>query len=312
MASKSGSVQVRKAQSALAFAFQYGFPIYAYGRFTLGYHNPKTNVFYHSRSLFNSDQKLVVRPNNDTLYSPCFVDLSHHDMELVIPEFDQRYWVFPMTDANNYANISSLLGHKPGKYILRYTEDEFGFDSENVDRTRYEAAINSPTPYGMVSVRILVDSDDQDLQKVHAFQDQIKINAIPRSTGPTTPRLDLDIFSNLPCENAPKEELAAATLQLTAAWAPYNPPEFVQLPDSDLRAAVEAADAGVTALHSSYPTSLDLGNSWYAHCPEMIGDYASFYAQRYHIAVVGYLALTRDQVLYPRLKAIGVSKKLKV
>lgn len=195
---------------------------------------------------------------------------------------------------------------------------------ENVDKTKYEAAINSPTPYGIMIFRILVDSNEEDVKVVNAFQDQIKLTPISRSSDgvPVTPKLDLGIFADLPREDAPKEQLAAATVRLTAAWAPYNPPEvvqdrgwvaqvletaglrdgkFTQPPGTELAAAVQAADKAVTALHCSYPVSQELGNDWSTYAPEMTGDYGSFYAQRYHIALVGYLALTRDQVLYPKL-----------
>jgi hypothetical protein len=57
-----------------------------------------TNDFYHQRDLVKADFTKVVRPNNDTLYSFIFYDLSQSDLCFHVPEIDDRYWAFSYYD----------------------------------------------------------------------------------------------------------------------------------------------------------------------------------------------------------------------
>jgi hypothetical protein len=59
--------------------------------------------------------------------------------------------------------VGSVLGHKPGKYPLRYTSSNFGFQTEDVEAS-YLGYINSPTPYGLCLVRILLKNNGTDLK----------------------------------------------------------------------------------------------------------------------------------------------------
>lgn len=86
-------------QSTLSFAYAYGYPLYSYGKYVISrYLNASTNALYHARHLSTADDTAVVRPNADTLYSTAFLDLSANDLELQVPDFGDRYWVWPVYD----------------------------------------------------------------------------------------------------------------------------------------------------------------------------------------------------------------------
>jgi hypothetical protein len=56
------------AQNTLTFAYQYGFPLTAYGQFVRKTGGSE-NILHHNQALADSDFRAVVRPNVDTLYS---------------------------------------------------------------------------------------------------------------------------------------------------------------------------------------------------------------------------------------------------
>lgn len=77
---------------------KYGYPLFAYGRFAKSHVGTPNNEFIHQRNLLNADFTAVVRPNNDTLYSFIFYDLSQSDICFDVPEIDDRYWAFSYYD----------------------------------------------------------------------------------------------------------------------------------------------------------------------------------------------------------------------
>ena len=82
----------------------------------------------------------IARPNNDTLYIGCVLDLRKDPAILSIPAFDSKYVSLMVTGYDHYVNIplSVTMGdfERPEK-ILLYTARTEGFDGskiEGVDR----------------------------------------------------------------------------------------------------------------------------------------------------------------------------------
>ena len=86
------------AQNDLAFAYEYGYPLYAYGDVAKPLPGiAKANEIVHSRELNTPGGVGVVRPNADTIYSILMFDLSSNDIVVTVPEMpSDRYWVFPI------------------------------------------------------------------------------------------------------------------------------------------------------------------------------------------------------------------------
>lgn len=86
------------AQRDLAFAYEYGYPLYAYG--DVAKPLPEgwpTNRILNNRVLNTPGAVGVVRPNADTIYSIVMFDLSESDIVITVPEMpSDRYWVFPI------------------------------------------------------------------------------------------------------------------------------------------------------------------------------------------------------------------------
>ena len=78
----------------------------------------------------------IARPNNDTLYVSCLIDLRKDAVILEMPAFDSDYVSLMVTAYDHYVNvpIASRLGDfkKPEK-ILFYTERTEGYDGEQIE-----------------------------------------------------------------------------------------------------------------------------------------------------------------------------------
>ncbi|KAF3017752.1 hypothetical protein E8E14_006507 [Neopestalotiopsis sp. 37M] len=307
-------------QNATTFAYTYGYPFYAYGQAVRGSPNATTNSLIHQRDLANASETWVVRPNADTLYTRAFLDLSTFDLEITVPEFDNRYWIWPFYDAygNNVANIGSVGSNEAGTYLVRYSTEGYGVETTELG-SPYQAYITLPTPYGISLTRILPESSD-DLDAVHELQDQLCITQVSTNQTRSIPILDLDIFNDSYYIQSSNVSLEEAVLRLTAEFASWNLPiipgdeawvsclleqagisngVFTQKIGTNLTAASASANASASALLGDSDYVHDLGGNWTAKDASIIGLYDSQYVARYQISTVGYLALVPEQAVYP-------------
>ncbi|MGA9443511.1 MAG: DUF1214 domain-containing protein [Methyloceanibacter sp.] len=78
----------------------------------------------------------IARPNNDTLYLSCLIDLRKDPVILEIPAFDSKYVSLMVTGYDHYVNIpmSTRLGdfRKPEKMLLHSARTK-GYDGEPVE-----------------------------------------------------------------------------------------------------------------------------------------------------------------------------------
>ncbi|KON31964.1 MAG: carboxylesterase [miscellaneous Crenarchaeota group-6 archaeon AD8-1] len=113
------------------------------------------NTWIHLRQPTPIDKQTVIRMNRDTLYSSAIVDISK-GAKIIMPDAKDRYMSIMIVNQNHYIN---KVYHGGGTYQLTMEEFE--------------------TFYVMVAVRTLVNSSDpEDLKKVNALQDQMKIEAV--------------------------------------------------------------------------------------------------------------------------------------
>src|SRR5687767_4945391 len=66
------------------------------------------NHFIHTRQLLGPQHRQVVTPNNDTLYSNAWLDLSQGPLSITVPASGDRYYVLGLLDF--YTNPFGYIG----------------------------------------------------------------------------------------------------------------------------------------------------------------------------------------------------------
>ena len=92
-----------------ASAYLYGYPLVIMEETRKGmFSSGGTNQLKHRQDFPDSDFRLVVRPNVDTLYSSAWFDLTQGPMIVSMPATDERYYVLPFMDA--WTNVFERIG----------------------------------------------------------------------------------------------------------------------------------------------------------------------------------------------------------
>ncbi|WP_332888381.1 acetate--CoA ligase family protein [Candidimonas nitroreducens] len=129
------------------------------------------NQFTHTRRLRGPQDKEVVTPNNDTLFTNAWLDLSAGPLVIDVPEMGERYWVLGFLDA--WTNPWAYAGRRTtGGAAQRLFVHGPGWTGETPPGMH---CISAPGDDVWVIGRILVDADPEDLQWVHALQDRYAI-----------------------------------------------------------------------------------------------------------------------------------------
>jgi hypothetical protein len=129
------------------------------------------NRLYNFRNIADATYKDGGSPNNDTLYSWGFFDLSKEPVVLVHPDMGQRYFTFEMADmySNNFGYVGKLTtGSKGGAFLIAGP----GWSGQKPNDVR--EVIHSPTPYALVFGRTYVKGPD-DVAAVNKLQDQYQV-----------------------------------------------------------------------------------------------------------------------------------------
>lgn len=121
------------------------------------------NTLRHTRTLSDHTARWVTTPNNDTLYSPAFLDLTNGPVTLTIPPMGKRYYsvaVMDMFTNNNVVLGTRTIGGEGGTFTLVGP----GHASSGPNPVRIA------TPHAWLLIRILTDGGD-DMPATHKAQD---------------------------------------------------------------------------------------------------------------------------------------------
>jgi hypothetical protein len=130
-------------------------------------HDRTLNEFNFVRKLVTAKDTWVVSPNNDTLYSRGFLDLTDEPIVLHIPDMGERKYWFPLGDMyhNLYRHLSwDTVGSKGGDYALTAPGWQ-GVLPEGM------GGVEMTTPMMWTLGRITVNGE-KDVPAVNALQDK--------------------------------------------------------------------------------------------------------------------------------------------
>ena len=128
------------------------------------------NLFSHSRQLLGPANRRVVTPNNDTLYTNAWLDLSRGPLLVHAPDTAGRYYVLGFLDfyTNPFAYTGTRTTGTGAQVLFVHGPDWRG----SVPQGAIEVA--APTDHVWVLGRILA-MEDEALEPVHALQDAFRI-----------------------------------------------------------------------------------------------------------------------------------------
>ena len=135
------------------------------------------NLFTHERKLLAAGTSRVVMPNNDTLYTNAWFDLSATPLVISLPATAARYYVLGMLDyyTNPFASVGTrTTGNAAGSVLLSGPGWHGEVPAEHRAPARH---LRSATDWVWVIGRILVDGA-QDVPSVNALQDQFRVQTL--------------------------------------------------------------------------------------------------------------------------------------
>ena len=255
------------------------------------------NRLQHGRDLTTAKTQRVTTPNNDTLYSQAWIDLSEGPVKLELPATGERYFSVALMDmfSNNFAVLGTRTpGWQGGTFYVCGP----GFS------TGEPGTLRSPTPWVWMLVRTLVNGP-ADLPAARAVQDQIKLDGPAGRTPPAYAKRDApwrgyfaavqDLIVETPPRKADSELFKRAQLLGLRPGGGFDPSLISDAEAVDIEAGVAEARAAVASTRGQGP----LVEGW-LYPKANLGDFGLDYLYRAQTAVGGLAALPPQEATYLR------------
>ena len=266
------------------------------------------NTAWHDRRLCDHTARWITTPNNDTLYSRGWLDLSAGPVQVTVDAMPAgRYWSVAFMDAfsNNFAMIGQRLdGVGPVTVTLVGPRHTGPLPAGRV--------LHAPGDDVWLFGRFIVDGPD-DLPAAHAMQDRVHVAPLPGARALPAP-------SPREADPAPLDPLdPAGFLAVVNAGLMRNPPPAADAPVLARCAAVGLRAGDAQAWQTLAPAVRDAWSArirgafedirrsiprlslrvqgWHVRGPE-IGNFGTHYAERSAIALGGLGALEPIEAVY--------------
>ena len=199
------------------------------------------NAVVHNTSLLGPDYTLIVRPNNDTLYSAAWLDLRAEPMVLAVPAVPpERYYSFQMIDllTHNFGYVGSrATGTEAGHYLIAGPRWQ-GRSPDDIDGV-FRAMSDFVLALGRTEV-----FGAGDIANVAAIQQGYALTPLSEFAGTTAPAaapaLQLDPYD-------PSVARSAGFVDYVNALLPYIQPDPSESVLWDRFAAIGIGDANLQA-----------------------------------------------------------------
>ena len=248
------------------------------------------NRLTHTRDLSTHASRWVTTPNNDTLYSSAFLDLTQGPVTLTVPTTGARYWSAAIMDM--FTNNNAVLGLRTvGGEGGTFTLVGPGQPSKGPNPVRVA------TPHAWLLIRALV-VDEADLPAARRVQDGFVLSGPKAAAPPAYAARDAEAG----------DYFAAARALLAADPAPATDQKILRKTAAFLGAGPFDAGAAQTgAQQAQMITRLAKGRQTFtdgwAYPRANLGDYGQDYIYRAIVALMGLGALPVAEAMY--MKAAG-------
>lgn len=142
------------------------------------------NTYQHNRKPYDPDFKLVVTPNNDTLYSTTFADLRTEPLVITVPPTGERYFSIQLVDfaTDNFAYIGTReTGTEGGTFVLVGPNYKGSLSGAGCDRV-----IVAPSQFVALATRTAIDGPE-DVAGAAEVQDGLRLTPLSARLGTATP-----------------------------------------------------------------------------------------------------------------------------
>ena len=287
------------------------------------------NAFSSFPAFPSADNKLVVRFNFDTLYSPAWLDLTKEPVVVSAPDTNGRYYLLPMLDMWSDVFASPgwrTTGTQAGNFLIT-PPDWNGAVPSGMTR------ISAPTPYVWILGRTKTDGPP-DYDAVHKIQAGYKVTPLSQwGKPPVSPTVTIDPTVDM--KTPPKVQVDTMPADRFFAYAAEDfkvvPPHITDQPmiaqlkkigiepgksfdlnkaDPVVRKALENARSDAQQLMtSSVPKLARVTNGWSMNTNTM-GVYGNWYLKRAIVAQLGLGANLPEDAVYPLNLADDTGKPL--
>ncbi len=296
-------------------AFCYAFPLYEQARIaqerTGAVGGPgRLNAITHRAQLLDHTSRLVTAPNNDTIYSSMFLELSGGPVELTVPSSTQRYFslafMSAFTDVFAYAGTRATGGQGGRTWVVG--PQWAGAAPEGV------RLIRAPSNDVWALMRTLVDGPD-DLAAAQAFQSGMTLT-LPEGRGATRgfqhaagDVTDPAVFLSLVNEVIARSPGGGAQFPRARRFASRGVGAAV-LPDTAMMERWRAVIPGaLEALRETFKFR-DYAVGGWSYQPPGIADFGENDQLRAAVALGGIAALTEDEAMYFHANFDGAGQPL--
>lgn len=302
----------RRPGPDLDAAFDYAYPLFEFCRAMLRIGATavpgapladRLNHIFHRRILSNDTSRQVTAPNNDTMYSSCFMELSGGPVVLRVPDITDRYFSVALMNAftDNFFYVGTRATHGRGGTYWIVGPDWHGTAPAGTTLVR------SDTNDVWMLVRILI-AGQHEVETVQRLQDQFRLD-LPPARGPTRPPVTnaVDGTDGAQVVNAANEMLGRSRRLVGQAtrWRhferagirPGGPDSFDSLPPA-LQAAWRAnAPRSIARLRETFTAGVRRINGW-AASTAVIGEFGDNDRIRAAVALSGLAALGSQEAMY--------------
>lgn len=253
----------------------------------------KPNIVARKRDLGSPKNRRVTTPNNDTLYSSGWIDLSSGPVKITLPATGDRYASVALMDmyTNNFAVLGTRTTGPGGGTFTIVGPNQATSDPQ---------AVRSPTSWVWMIIRILTTGGD-DLAAGHAVQDQFLIEA-PEWNGSlreyasrTAPWPEYFASASLLLRESPPPATDAKMLrhiEPLGLQRGFDPASFTPAQRDEI--AIGVGEAQRQLKNGRWGTVVD---GW-AYPPSNIGVFDQDYRYRAQVALNALAALPKEEAMY--------------
>jgi len=292
----------------------------------LGFGPP--NTFTNVPEYPSASDKVVVRPNFDTLYSSAWLDLTKEPLIVSVPDTNGRYYLLPMLDM--WTDVFASPGWRTtGTQAQHFLIAPEGWRPDLRDRfieefrlPRDTQRINAPTSHVWIIGRTKTDGP-QDYHAVHEIQAGFKVTPLSewgRTARPVEVKFDPSIDMKTPPKIQVDTMPAGKFFAYAAELLKVNPPHITDEPilarmkhigierghSFDIekaspavkRALEDAPEAAQKLMEWAMPTLARVANHWSINA-NVMGVYGNYYLKRAIITQWGLGANLPEDAIYP-------------